>query len=736
MDDPESPIDKSMLEANTDSLEPNLDPEPEPELEQGQEPDPEPEEEPGAKEDMLGACSSNNDCPPTDPVCSEFGFCQCECYKPGDMECWGKGESVCGERVDQPDEEETNPKENEGTNELDDIISTEEAKGNEVETNQEIDEEMTEIEGGIKETDGNEVDEEVEGKVDEEKVDKTIYEEPNDKPDVREPNAEEEGLEEEIVEDVLPERAADISGEEETGKEKAAEGILEEEEESDTDKNIQLGSCESDADCPLTDPVCSEFGFCQCEGYMPGDQECWGRGGNSAEDGVEGGNREEACTLGAACTPNALGDGGGNKDEGSCISDDDCPATDPVCSEFGFCQCECYKPGDMECWGKGETVCGGGVDQPEVEETNEKEQDNEVVEDEMAQDSEDKELKETDDNDPESDEAVEEVQEEEGEETAVSEEGGAVLEEAPGNEAEEGVAEAELAQAEVTDGTKSQEEEEKYDEPDEYMQTEEVTEKEEEEDITEGEGAEVEEAEMDEAKKGIEEEELTEDEATMGNESKEDVAKNKEPKADKAGEEVTEDEEGGKEVAEEGNIDEEEAEGNEAEKEVAEKEDVEKKSFEVEEENEVEENVTEEEVAKAKLAEEDVSNVEMDDELELKDDVVDKKEEALAEEENIINGSGSGEIDAVIGDDQDLGACGSNAECPPTDPVCSEYGFCQCESYKPGDPECWGNRDTKGGGGYGAGETDAVQGNDHDQGACASDADCPPTDPVCSEYGF
>merc|ERR1712227_414449 len=39
---------------------------------------------------------------------------------------------------------------------------------------------------------------------------------------------------------------------------------------------------------------------------------------------------------------------------------------------------------------------------------------------------------------------------------------------------------------------------------------------------------------------------------------------------------------------------------------------------------------------------------------------------------------------------QGLGACcaGSNDGCPPEAPICSEYGYCQCTSYKPGDPEC------------------------------------------------
>ena len=79
------------------------------------------------------------------------------------------------------------------------------------------------------------------------------------------------------------------------------------------------GWCASDVDCPATDPVCSEWGFCQCASYQPGGADCWGQGG---------------------------GGGGG----GACGSDADCPATDPVCSEWGFCQCAEYQPGDPECY--------------------------------------------------------------------------------------------------------------------------------------------------------------------------------------------------------------------------------------------------------------------------------------------------------------------------------------------------------------------------------------------------
>jgi len=44
------------------------------------------------------------------------------------------------------------------------------------------------------------------------------------------------------------------------------------------------------------------------------------------------------------------------KDQGSCCSNRDCPSSDPVCSENGYCQCKDYKPGGSGCKGSG----GGG----------------------------------------------------------------------------------------------------------------------------------------------------------------------------------------------------------------------------------------------------------------------------------------------------------------------------------------------------------------------------------------
>ena len=31
---------------------------------------------------------------------------------------------------------------------------------------------------------------------------------------------------------------------------------------------------------------------------------------------------------------------------------------------------------------------------------------------------------------------------------------------------------------------------------------------------------------------------------------------------------------------------------------------------------------------------------------------------------------------------------GSNDGCPPEAPICSEYGYCQCSTYKTGGPAC------------------------------------------------
>jgi len=38
-----------------------------------------------------GNCSSNDDCPPNTPVCSEYGYCQCASYTPGSPDCWMQG---------------------------------------------------------------------------------------------------------------------------------------------------------------------------------------------------------------------------------------------------------------------------------------------------------------------------------------------------------------------------------------------------------------------------------------------------------------------------------------------------------------------------------------------------------------------------------------------------------------------------------------------------------------------
>merc|ERR1712037_778147 len=179
-----------------------------------------------------GACSSDEDCPPSDPVCSEFGFCQCESYNPGDAECW-QGSQEKGNR--------------------------EAGSGNQAED------------------------------------------------------------------------------QERGGGEAEKEGIEEADADADTDVDVDVdvgeqGFCSSDADCPASDPVCSEYGFCQCESYQPGDSGCW--------QGSEGGGGEVGKAGGAQGGFGGGGQGGqAGGAQGGCTSDADCPSSDPVCSEFGFCQC-------------------------------------------------------------------------------------------------------------------------------------------------------------------------------------------------------------------------------------------------------------------------------------------------------------------------------------------------------------------------------------------------------------
>ncbi len=36
------------------------------------------------------------------------------------------------------------------------------------------------------------------------------------------------------------------------------------------------------------------------------------------------------------------------------------------------------------------------------------------------------------------------------------------------------------------------------------------------------------------------------------------------------------------------------------------------------------------------------------------------------------------------------GQCSSGTVCPHVNPVCSEYGYCQCASYRPGSKACQG----------------------------------------------
>ena len=163
------------------------------------------------------------------------------------------------------------------------------------------------------------------------------------------------------------------------------------------------GRCTSDQDCPASHPDCSVEGFCTCAN----DQPCWderGGGGspattypaspsphppsyNTLEAPSQGYSAPKAPqaspptdsyqepSLGHIKQPEEIGylqpsppqsfsptpaappaappaptPGPAPSLAGSCKSDQDCPASHPICSEWYFCQCPSYKPGGVGCW--------------------------------------------------------------------------------------------------------------------------------------------------------------------------------------------------------------------------------------------------------------------------------------------------------------------------------------------------------------------------------------------------
>merc|ERR1719150_792184 len=94
----------------------------------------------------------------------------------------------------------------------------------------------------------------------------------------------------------------EIENADEDGSPSSEDEEAEQSGSGEAEEEGEQGACSSDADCPASDPVCSEFGFCQCESYQPGDDECWqgsknkGKAETGADDqetGEEGdGNKE------------------------------------------------------------------------------------------------------------------------------------------------------------------------------------------------------------------------------------------------------------------------------------------------------------------------------------------------------------------------------------------------------------------------------------------------------------
>ena len=160
------------------------------------------------------------------------------------------------------------------------------------------------------------------------------------------------------------------------------------------------GSCKFDQDCPASHPICSEWDFCQCPSYKPGGVGCWDletvgaegypipppppaptapatapaqgypsrpptpltapapleqkyedhygsslqipQHGYHAAEPVQGHPIPPPPPPPQAAAPTL--------EEGLCSSDADCSSENPICSEFGHCQCPSYQPGGKGCW--------------------------------------------------------------------------------------------------------------------------------------------------------------------------------------------------------------------------------------------------------------------------------------------------------------------------------------------------------------------------------------------------
>ena len=241
-----------------------------------------------------GACcaGSNEGCPPVAPVCSEWGYCQCETYQQGGPECGPGFDDLTVQNKEEVSNTCGNPECDPGFDEM-------------------IDYNLTPIVGADNNLDSI-----------------------DDREGMNMPS---------------PDSDNRICGE-------------------------GQGSCCAGTNdgCPSEAPVCSEYGYCQCASYKPGDPEC-GPGFDDLPQISQATENDDKSTPGA----NTVGDGNAankiyprmkssspndpkvelntgqicGQGPGACCSgsNDGCPSEAPVCSEYGYCQCASYKPGDAEC---------------------------------------------------------------------------------------------------------------------------------------------------------------------------------------------------------------------------------------------------------------------------------------------------------------------------------------------------------------------------------------------------
>ena len=233
---------------------------------------PAPAPAPDAPASPAGGCLSDQGCPASHPVCSKWGYCQDASYKPPPTSSNTKEaspaptlapiyEDILAEIYEEPTSDLVENKKDkhqrsspEVQSQLEDLLV-------------EIYEEPT---SDLKEkyeyqSSSSEHQSQLEDLVAE------IYEEPtsdllqNEKYKDQRSSSEDQSQLEDLLADIYEEPSSNL-----IEKEKFDDQSYPSEVQSQL-----VSACSSNADCPQDNPVCSEWGHCQCASYQPGGTSCW-----------------------------------------------------------------------------------------------------------------------------------------------------------------------------------------------------------------------------------------------------------------------------------------------------------------------------------------------------------------------------------------------------------------------------------------------------------------------------